>query len=235
MTSSRTSRRTSPRRSALAVGGVLLALSGCSLHPGEAAVVGSESITQARVDELAEAICVANVAGAVAQGQPPPELPSRGARQLAVQVLLDTTLSEQFGEETGVEPDQERVSEALAQNEQAVELLPEEQQEPLREALRRDVEAQLTVMAAGRRSLQRQGETDVSDQQALAEGQRLRSEFVADLDVEVDPRYGTFRRGALQPGVSSLSVPVSEQAVTGALSEPGEAWVADLPASQKCG
>jgi len=126
------------------------------------------------------------------------------------------------------------VSQALAQNEQGLALLPEEQREGFRVVLKEYAEGQLMLIEAGRQSLESKGESEISDDQAIAEGERLRAEFVEGLEVEVDPRYGSFVRGTVQPGVSSLSVPVSEEAMSGARAEPAPAWVSELPASQKC-
>lgn len=234
MTPPPTRGRSRTKLSALAAACVLI-LTGCAeLHPGSAAVVGSQSIPHDKVDELATALCSTNVASAEAQGQPAPELPSRGAREAALQILLDTALSQQFGEEAGVDPDQQMVSQALAQNEQGLALLPEGQREGFRVVLKEYAEGQLMLIEAGRQALESNGESEISDDQAIAEGQRLRTEFVEGIEVEVDPRYGSFIRGTVQPGASSLSVPVSDEAMAGARAEPAPAWVSGLPASQKC-
>ena len=227
-----TARRSRTKLSVLAASCVVV-LTGCAgLHPGSALVVGSQTVTHGSVDDLAAALCSANVAQA--QGQVAPALPTRGARESAVQILLDTALSQQFGAEAGVEPNQQQVSQALTQNEQGVALLPEDQQEGFRVVLKEYAEGQLMLIEAGRQSLEDNDVTEISDDQALAEGQRLRTEFVAGLDVEVDPRYGSFVRGTIQPGTSSLSVPASDEAMAGTRAEPGPAFVSALPASQKC-
>ena len=212
-----------------------LVLAGCgSVHPGSAAVVGAETITHSEVDELADAFCSASVSTAQAQGQAAPETATRGAREGALQLLLETALSRQFGEHENVDPDPQQVSQALEQNEQGVALVPPGQREGLRSVLREYAEAQLMLVEAGRKSLAADSTTQVPDEQAFAEGERLRTDFVNGLDVEVDPRYGTFSEGAIQRGTSSLSVPASDDARAGARAEPAAAWVSALPASQKC-
>ncbi|HZJ05379.1 MAG TPA: hypothetical protein VFD59_07905 [Nocardioidaceae bacterium] len=213
----------------------LVALTGCAgLQPGSAAVVGSESISHQMVDDLANALCSANAASAEAQGQVAPEQSTRSAREGAVQILLDMTLSQQFGEERGVDPDPQQVSQAIAPNEQGVALLPEELQEGFRAVLQGYTEGQLMVAKIGRESLESDGQGQATERQVIAEGQRLRAEFVQGLDVEVDPRYGAYSNGAVAPGASSLSVPASDEARAGAQAEPAPAWVSALPASQKC-
>jgi hypothetical protein len=74
----------------------------------------------------------------------------------------------------------------------------------------------------------------VSDDDALSEGSKLRSKWARSVDVEVDPRYGTYAQGTLTPTSGSLSVPVSERATAGAKADPAATWVSGLPMSQKC-
>jgi hypothetical protein len=210
------------------------ALSGCGVHPGAAAVVGSTTITEDQVDAVAQGLCSANVGGAAASGQPAQDLASRGARQGALQVLLESELSRQLGEERGVEPDQEQVSAALARNEQGLALLPEDQRPAFRQALEHYAEGQLMLVEAGRQALREQGQAAPTDDQALAEGMKLRTAYAKTIDVEVDPRYGSYAKGTLHSDSGSLSIPVSARAFDGQSSDPSAAWVSALPASQKC-
>lgn len=213
------------------VAGAALALSGCGLHPGAAAVVGDTTITGAEVDDAAAALCSANITGAKAQGQPAPDLASRGARQAALQLLVDTELSHQFGEEEGVNPPSSQVSAALQQNQQTLDLLPESRKPAFEDLLRSYAEGQLMLIDIGRQSL---ADAKADDNAALSEGTKLRNKWAKSVDVEVDPRYGTYAQGTLTPASGSLSVPVSQRATAGANADPAAGWVADLPMSQKC-
>lgn len=215
---------------ALAAGAATV-LAGCGLHPGAAIVVGSTTISHDEVDDVALAVCSANLATARASNQPLPTLPSRGAREVAVSILLDTELSQRFGESQGVEANAQQVSQAVAQNENGLALLPEDQREDFRTALREYAEGQLMLIEVGRESLGR----NASEDEALAEGVRLRNEYVDGLDVEVDPRYGRFEDGTFKRGGTSLSVPASDRAQAGDQDQPDEGFVAELPASQQCG
>ncbi len=213
---------------ALAAGMTMLA--GCGSHPGSAAVVGSQEISHGEVDDVALAVCSANIATAKAQGQPVQALATRGAREVAMQILLETELSRQFGAHEGVEANPQEVSQAVAQNEAGLGMLPEDQREDFRTALRDYASGQLMLIEAGRESLG----GDVSDDEAIAEGLRLRKQYVKSLDVEVDPRYGIFTKGAFKRGGADLSVPASEEAVRGAKAQPDATFVSELPASQRC-
>ena len=210
------------------------ALTGCSVHPGVAATVGQDTITVDRVTDVAQALCSANSAGA--QNPDAPAVASRGALQGALQVLLDTELSHQFGERENAWVDQRQVSAALAGNAQSMASLPEDEQEAFRAALKGYAEGQLMLIDLGRKSLTAQGKTDVSNDQALAEGTRLRDEYTKTVDIEVNPRYGAIADGGtLQAKSGSLSVPASQRAVEGAKEGPSDGWVSGLPTSQQCG
>ncbi len=95
-------------------------------------------------------------------------------------------------------------------------------------------ESQVLLNEAGTRSLAAQGNPEPAPEEAAAEGARLREEWAADVDVEVDPRYGSYDQGALTPTSGSLSIPASQGAFDGAAAEPGAEWTAGLPLSQKC-
>jgi hypothetical protein len=218
--------------SAAAVLAALL-LSACGTHPGSAAVVGSDRISNAELDDVAIALCSAQGAGN-APGEVQ-ELASRSARQGALDVLISATLSHQFGESQGVQPDQEQVSAALAANERNISGLPKEQRGIFRDTLRKFAEGQLMLIEVGRRSLTEKGARNVTDQQAISEGTRLRNAWASkNADVSVDPRYGEYSKGALLAKSGSLSVPVSQAATDGDSPNPSAGWVASLPASQKC-
>ncbi len=209
----------------------MLALTGCGgLHPWAAAVVGDETIPRDDVDALADALCSAEIVNAQAQGKPTDQIMSRAQRERALGFLIQTELSLQFGEAEGIQANRSQVSQALAQSEQMIGSLPEDRRDDFRAALQEYVEGNYTLIAAGRQSL---GES-IPDDQAIAEGYRIRQDFAKDLDVEVDPRYGTLKEDTVKHGGTELSVAASGTARAGTRAKPAPAWVAQLPASQKC-
>jgi len=210
------------------------ALSSCADHPGSAAVVGSEQISDSRLEDVAGAFCALASASAQTQQQPQQQ-DSRTARLQALGVLIDDSLSRQYAATEGVEPDQEQVSAFIQRSEQTLDALPAEERSVFRATLTEYAEAQLSMIELGKRELQEAGTANPTEQQALTEATRLRSAWAAkNADVSVDPRYGTYAKGALQPADGSLSVAVSKDAVAGARATPGPTWIASLPANQKC-
>ena len=207
------------------------ALSACSAHPGSAAVVGDESISDSRVDDVASALCAAQ-GGGQSGGQ---DLASRGARQGALDVLINSALSRQYGASQGVQPDQEQVSAALAANAQNISGLPAEHRQDFEDTLREYAEGQLMLIDIGRRELAKAGTKNATEQQAVSEGTKLRNAWAAkNVEVTVDPRFGEYTKNSLLPKSGSLSVAASKSAADGDSADPSPGWVASLPASQKC-
>ena len=221
-------------RTLLAVAGAVtgLFLTACSVHPGDAAVVGDDHITDSHVDAVASALCSAQ-AGAATSGQQ--GLASRSARQGALDVLINADLSRQYGAAQGVEPDQKQVSAALAAQEKNISSLPAKDRDPFRQTLRDYAEGQLMLIAIGRRKLASEGKANPTDQQAVSTGTALRNKWAAKhVDVSVDPRYGEFSKGTLEGKSGSLSVAQSSRSADGDSPDPSAGWVASLPAAQKC-
>jgi hypothetical protein len=221
-------------RTLLAVAGAVagLFLSACSVHPGVAAVVGDDTITDSHVDEVATALCSAQ-SGAGASGQQ--DLASRAARQGALDVLINADLSRQYGAAKGAQANQGQVASALAANQKNIAALPAEHRAVFSKTLRDYAEGQLMLIDIGRRELTAQGKQGISDQQAVSEGTKLRNQWAAKhLRISVDPRYGEFSKGALLAKSGSLSVAQSARAADGDSPDPSAGWVASLPAAQKC-
>ena len=211
----------------------VFSLSACSIHPGSAAAVGSETIRAGQVDDVASALCAAQ-SNAGQTGQPQ-GLASRAARQGALSVLLNSMLSRQYGASKGLQPDQGQVSAALAANQQNIDSLPSDRREVFRQTLRGYAEGQLMLIQVGQSELVSRGTQNLTQQQALAEGTKLRDAWAQrHLRVSVDPRYGEFSHGALRPRAGSLSAAVSSSAADGSKAQPSSSWVSALPATQKC-
>jgi hypothetical protein len=206
-----------------------VALSACSVHPGAAAMVGSKPISSDSVDSFARALCYNPNASA---GQ---TVASRAVRQNALRNLVNASLAQQYGAAHGIMPDQGKVSAFMASNESALAQVPADRRSVLPQRLQELVEGQLILVEAGRRELRQQGSTTVSDQNAYTAGTRLLSAWARDnVDVSVDPRFGTFTKGNLVPSSGSVSVAVSRSATAAAKAQPPSSWVSGLPASQKC-
>jgi hypothetical protein len=212
-----------------------LAMSACSVHPGSAAYVGSQSISVGNVDDVALALCAAQEAGGQGNPQQPQELASRAARQGALKVMIDSELSRQYGESQGIVPDQSKVSSAVAANAQSIAALPPSHRAVFTATLRDYATGQLMLVEAGRRSLEKAGQQNITEQQAVSEGTKLRNAWAEKhADVSVDPRYGSYSKNTLLSESGTLSVAETDTAPHGGSPDPSSGWGAALPASQKC-
>jgi hypothetical protein len=210
----------------------LLVLSACGSHPGAAAVVGSDTISESQVDSVALALCSAQN---VAQTGAPQALAGRAARQGALAVLINSELSRQYGDAKGLEPEQSRVSAAVEANQATIDKLPTSRRTAFSDTLREYAEGQLVLARAGQDLLRKRGARNITQEQALGAGTRLRDAWVKDnVKVSVDPRFGRFSAGTLAYRSGSLSAAVSETASSGAKQQPDESWVSSLPATQQC-
>ena len=90
MTRSRTA------RSAVLVACTALALSACSTHPGSAAVVGSQGISDSRLDQVSEALCTAQQRLQTAQGGQAQPVSSGSARRQALGLIVGSELNAQY-------------------------------------------------------------------------------------------------------------------------------------------
>ena len=220
--------RTTTPLAALAAAAALLLSSCGGTAPGVAAQVDGDVITDDQVDDFAEVLCSIGGVPGTESG-----VPTRTARFASLQILLGNELSADVADVDDVPA--EAVQAILQGMSEARDVLSEDQAATFDEVAEEFARAQAAVIELGREALSTEGApTEVPEEEAYAEGQRLLNEDAAGADIEVDPRFGEVVDGALQPANSSLSVPVSDFAVAGTAPEAGEELVSDLPSSQKC-
>lgn len=197
--------------------------------PGVAADVNGQRITDQQVDDFARVLCSLGALQATSAGTPTSQ-----ARAQALQILMSIAVTRQMT--GGRSVDQARVSTIEQQMNSSRSSIPESQRRTFDSVVAEFARSQSAVIDLGRRALEKQGKSGpISDQQAFAEGSRLRTAYAAKADIEVDPRFGTVVNGVLKPGSGSLSVPVSQTARDAVAPSPVSAHVSQLPASLKCG
>lgn len=248
MTSAVTSPVSRPRRLRLVLAAVLATglLGGCSLagtefRPGVAAEVGSTRISTNLIDDSVSGACAYFAENA----QPGVGASARGGLRtqlltLLVQEEVYARLVEEVGAELGPEYQQN-----LTRLDEFVQDLPEEQAEGLRVGNQAAAYVESAKLAVGRALLAREGQSNPSDEEAVARGEAAFADWVAEHEVALNPMFGLeLQDGALVPSDDAVSQPVSEFAVGGGIepntSDPAEqqayqAYVASLPVEQRCG
>lgn len=224
-------RRRTPLLALLGAGGLLL--TGCSgLTPGTAAVVDGTRITSASVDRLAEAQCGA-IEQAAQQGQSQP-VPLSRIKQQSLQLLLDIEVDEGFAEDEGIRPPRSLVSFIDRQLQTQVQNLKGSPGEVLGQTLERYAASRAAVVQAGAEATGQEASPDNLDQLVNA-GLERRDAWLEKADVDTDPRYSPDADGTPGAGSGSVSAAASDFAKQGSAEQADPAYVASLPASQKCG
>ena len=217
-------------RTAAAVAGALLLSSCGATGPGVAASVEGDEITEEQVDGFAKVLCSLDGALPItASGTPTSQ-----ARYRSLQILIANELAAEVADVEGADPaGVDAIMQQLAAQRESV---PESLRDTFDDVALEFARAETAIAELGSESLADRGKpAEVGSQRAYAEGERLRAEYAATADIEIDPRFGTLEDGVLLPADGSLSVPVSDEAVDAADPELVDDHVGQLPASQKCG
>jgi len=216
----------------------LVLLAGCGVagtqfNPGVAAQVGDETITTRHVDEVTTNYCTAletvtkGQAGGGAQQTPMRYFSHEFATALIVQAA-----AEQLAAESGVEPTSSYQSD-LAQLEPQLEELDADEQDAVREVIGAQTYADDVLTQLGASSLSDQGNDAASADDQLAEGRNLLREWVADNDVEINPKYG-IEFGTPEQVDTDLSYALGTTAKAGLSPEPEDSYTSALPDHLVC-
>ncbi|MGI9156775.1 MAG: hypothetical protein ACR2FG_09085 [Marmoricola sp.] len=225
-------RRPRTRRHAFVGGVALLALTGCSnLHPGDAATVGSTSISRDQVNTLARIQCDL----AENQSQDPSKSQPRAALvQGTVNVLVQTAIDNMYGKSVGASFDNSVLQGQIQQFKSGVSGVPRTDQDTLVQAFTDYTRGQLLLADVGAKKLQEQGQQNPDTNAAITEGNKLAESWAKRLHVTIDPRYNPGRSDQAGGGDGSISRVASSYAKSAA-GTPTPTFVAGLPAALRCG
>lgn len=224
--------RTRAVRTAALLGAVgVLTLSGCSLRPGVGLAVGDDTVPNQRIDELTASVCEIQEPQLAAQQQ---VIPLSLLKANVASTLLNRELTEQAAEAYGVEPD-ETYQQTVEQTRQQVPVADEGELDDYVDLLTTQAYTESIITAIG---LEEAG-PGATEEEAQQAGAEAFTAFVADTEIEVDPRYGFSYDGAEVSGTEGASsVAASERALLAAdvADATGVAeYAASLPPDQTCG
>jgi len=218
---------------AVPVVAALLLLTGCDqLAPGTASVVNGAKITDAEVQDVADAQCVAADEAAKAGGGTATAL-SR-IHQQSLYLLIDAEVSKQYAEMEGLEASKGLADAFFSQFKTSLAQLPDKPRTVLEELFTDWAESRAVLVEAGSKAT---GQTPSEEnvEQLLNAGLQERAKWMKNADIETDPRYAPGEDGLPGGGDSSVSEPGSDFAKDAGAQEADPEWVAGLPANQKCG
>jgi peptidyl-prolyl cis-trans isomerase SurA len=215
---------------------VLLAgcgVAGTEFHPGIAAEVGDQTITTRHVDEVTANYCAGFEKLSKADPQSSDEpVPLRFVTNQFATLLVEHAAAEQLADQYDVEPGSASKS-ALASFEPQLESLSDEQKAAFQEILGARAYSNDVLAQIGQISLEDKGTSDATEDDQLAEGQKVLSAWLADHDVEVNPKYAV---DLDTPGQvdTDLSVAVGTKAKDGLKAEPDPDYTSSLPSHLVC-
>lgn len=210
-------------------GGVLaaavLSLGACGgVHPGEAVVVGPDSVTLQQVDDLGVSYCklttVINAQQGAAQAVSGGE-----ARRQAAQALVGNLVANRVAKARGVSVPQSKYSLNADQQAQVAKLFKGKDVARVTDVLQMSQQTSLLLAAIGADQL---GVTvdATNTEQAQQAGQRLVQQQIVKDKPSVDPRLGLDLTGK-QPATTSGSLSVGVSALS-------KARAGDYAAAQRC-
>ncbi len=232
--------RSRPRRRtltgvALAVTAVL-AVSGCTFHPGNAAVVDGTNIAQTRVDNLVLAACGFFKANRIANGGASPATSTAYLRHLFTQDLISYDISQRAADALRL-----TVSPAAVAKVTSSQTLPagmsSADKKLLSDFFDSSAKAQLqqAVIGAHLKDPSVTTADNVSPNDIKA-AQKYLTAYTERQHVVVNPAYGSWSGDTLEDTEGSLSVPQSEVANSWLrLRKANANSVTGLPPSQVCG
>lgn len=218
-------------RTAALVGLSAALLAGCgSARPGVAIEVDGDQVASlSRVDQASLALCEA-LRPELEQSQQ--SWPNSQVRTLTAYLLVTQEVAERIGEEEGLKPSAE-YGQAVAYFENQAKNIDEDLRDDFVQlnsigVLEADYRTQL-----GTKALEEMG-VEVTPEAAAAAGSQIFAAWMADHDIEVDPRFGVVvADGAFTTRNGSLGVAVSDLATTRSSTE-DLSYAASMPEGQVC-
>lgn len=185
------------------LGLVALALAACGpVHPGAAAVVDGDRIEMSDVDDVAAVYCAASLSGGAEQQQDQAQagIDMIGLRRQAMADLLAGRVADSVAQER----DYDIVAPKVSGDDRAqLETMFGDGVDDAVALVERNQRTSAIVVEMARE----QNPELTDEQQLLQAGQQLLSQAVADLDIEVDPRFGLDKTLQQITETGSLSVP----------------------------
>jgi hypothetical protein len=193
--------------------------------------VGDQTITTRHVDQVTDDYCKA--VEKVSKDQPDQADQATPMRYLTHEFATDLVVraaAEQLADDDGVTPTSAYKT-SLTQLEPQLTKLSDQQKDSVREIIGARSYAQDVLTQIGATSLENQASDSTDDQ--YAEGQKVLDAWMADHDVEVNPKYGV-ELGSSGQVDTDLSYPLGKTAKAGLAKQPDAAYAGGLPGEFVC-
>jgi hypothetical protein len=231
------------RRSVALVGtaaaGLLLTGCGSSLgiHPGNAVVVGSDTVSMSKIDTTSTLFCKVYVTqqSTTSSSQQSGPLPMGSFRSFAASSLAKRALGQQLADQYSVQPASGYAAQ-VSQYQQALASSPADERDAAIAVAGADAYLQNVEVAVGQQITGSTGGTTADLKADLERGQVAAQDWLGDHDAFVDPVFGlAVDGGKFTAAKDQTSYPLSTLASQGAAAQPASTYTSALPAAQVCG
>jgi hypothetical protein len=230
------------RRPVVAVGltvvGLLLTGCGSSLgvHPGSAAVIGTDTLSMGKIDSTARLYCQAYVASSQQSSQQQSGPAPMGLfRSYVAGSLAKRLLGQQLADHYAVQPASGYQAQ-VSQIRTALASAPADQRNAVIDVAAGDAYLQNVQIAVGERLTNSSASTDAELKAALQRGQVATQDWLDDHDAVIDPVFSiSVDGGKFTRALDQTSYALSSFAVQGTAQTPGQSYISALPAAQRCG
>lgn len=208
-------------------------VAGTEFNPGVAAQVGDDTITTRQVDQLTHDYCKAYERFSKDQPQGNGPTPLRFFLGNLATTLIAQSAAEQLADQYDVQPTED-YKKNLAQVEGQFESYPASERKAVIEVSGAAEYTDNVLTQIGEQLLEDEGNSEASADDQLAAGNEELVGWVADHDVQVNPRY-TVTLGGDPEADNQLSYAADDAAKGGLLDEPDADYAASLPDHAVCG
>ncbi len=220
------------------VAALLLTGCGADLHPGAAAVVDGETISQGQIDDLVSAACDYTQLTREESGSgTAATLGKASLRTQLTNALVQFRLTEAAADELNVRVTDAQVTN-LASGNPMPETISDDAKDVISDFFYDAAKSQLLQGVIGVHLKDSSVTTveDVTEEDVEAAADYMKK-YYEKADVEINPSYGRWNGNSIDEGSGSLSDPI-ETTTAAPEAEPGQPApdpLEDLPESQKCG
>jgi len=219
------------KRMLIAAAGLLL-VAGCANNPQTAAHVGDKEISANDVEILGKALCFERVSS----GQAPPTSMS-AVRGSALAALIDSAVDAEVAKTRHLPYDAVQLGTSVQRLDPLIAQLPSGDQDRARELITDLLRGQMQLSQAAVAVLQQSGQKPT--QQLVTQAmQQLETSHAEQMKITINPAFTSSGIGYAGDGAQSVSRAVSttaRDALSAFSGTPSTSYIADLPATQKCG
>lgn len=222
----------------LAATGLLLTGCGSSLgiHPGSAAVIGTDTLSMDKIDSTTTLYCQAYVTSSQQSSQQQSGPAPMGLfRSYVAGSLSKRLLGQQLADQYDVQPASGYQAQ-VSQLQSALASVPADQRDAVIDVAASDAYLQNVQVAVGQQLTGNEGQSNADLKAALARGQVATQDWLDHHEAVVDPVFSiAVDGGKFTRELNQTSYPLSAFASQGAQATPDASYVSALPAAQRCG